>query len=148
MGALECNLIIILIEINFKYPRIKESFHGGWLGSFSQAHRDSSEYLKTPIHLSAAPATLQACTHTAENTTVHLYRMFIRTMYTKDRVCFTNTHTLAPKGLRNELFLMCHFLSHSNRYCHYYANFFHSCTLVVHTSPTSSLVFVSCKHYH
>lgn len=34
--------VIILIEINFKYPQIKASFHGRQrLGAFSQAHDDS-----------------------------------------------------------------------------------------------------------
>lgn len=42
VGALEYSSIIILIEINFKYPRIKASFHGRGLGAFSQAHDDSS----------------------------------------------------------------------------------------------------------
>lgn len=39
---MEYSSIIILIEINFKYPRIKASFHGQRLGVFSQAHDDSS----------------------------------------------------------------------------------------------------------
>lgn len=31
-GTLEYSTIIIWIEINFKYPQIKASFHGLWLG--------------------------------------------------------------------------------------------------------------------